>query len=524
MRKFRLRTLQLFVLLLLGAALAGIIMRWISLERWRRNLARTKGTEVRKFEATPTPKPTATRAPVITGKRETAKLFSGITVNAEVEPTPGGAASEERDDPQSYVLELKLRARVPEPNKTIEELAKVSPELPRLLPGLATMVKPEAVSPFYHQLYETKIKRLRANLTRLDQLLSRHNFYDCQTVLSMEHPETKRKAVLIQSEMDVDADGSDSDRLPAGSGTSAFFQPYTSYRWEKRTSNPSAYLPFLEERIKTYEAESAAKTTTATRKNELKAAIASARDGIAQLKRFSFLIGATDPFIVMPGGFNKVEGAKVGDYAVVVAGDTIYPAIVGDVGPSDKAGEASLRIAKEISEKATPYNRPVSDLKVTYLIFPDTGERPWGPPDLDKIHARCEALVNEIGGAGVPLHKWVDILPTPTPTPSPTPTPTATPSATASPSPDASASPSASPGASPSPTFAFPLPSPSASPSPSLTPSPKGTRAPTASPSPKTTATPSASPKPIASPSPTATASPKSKPKASPSPTKRPGA
>jgi hypothetical protein len=500
-RKLPLRALQLFVLLLLCAGITAIILRWISLERWRWNLSRTQAREVRKLEPTPTPTPAPSRAPVIGGKLETARLFSGITVNAQVEPTPGGAASEERADPQSYVLDLKLRMRMPEPNKTIDELAKVSPELPRLLPGLAGMLKPDSVSPYFNQLYETKLSRLRTNLTRLDQLLSRHNFYDCQTILSLEHPETKRKAVLIQSEMDVDADGSDSDRLPAGSGVSPHFQPYTSYRWAKKTSNPSAYLPFLEERIKTYETEAAAKTTSAARKSELKGAIASARDGIDQLKKFSFLIGATDPFIVIPGGFTKVEGAKVGDYALVVADDRVYPAFVGDVGPADKAGEASLRIAKEINETATPYNRPVSDLKVTYLIFPGTADAPWGPPDLDKIHARCEELVKEIGGTGAPLHRWVDIIPTPTPTPTSTPTPTPTPTATATPTASPTASPDAS--ASPAPTFAFPLPSPSASGSPTAT----------ATTAPKATATPSPTPKASPTPSPTPKTSPTSSPK-----------
>ena len=44
---------------------------------------------------------------------------------------------------------------------------------------------------------------------------------------------------------------------------------------------------------------------------------------------------------------------EVGDYAVVVFGDQIYPAIVGDVGPNDKVGEASLRIAQQINALAT---------------------------------------------------------------------------------------------------------------------------------------------------------------------------
>ena len=463
------RTLRLILILLLAALFAAILLRWISLERWRRSVE-TAGVESEGLpERTPTPTP---KPPLIGGKLETARLFNGITLNATVEPTPGGAASEERRDPQSYVLELKLRTRVPVPNKTIEELAQVNPALPRILPGLASMITPDSVSPFFDELYQTKLRRLNANLSRLDQLLSRDNFYDCQTVLRLQHPETHRKALLVQSEMDVDSDGSDADRLPDGSGLSPNFQPFTSYRWPKKTTNPNPYLGTLSEKIRTWETEAALKTTRAARKAELQGAIADAKAGIINLKKYSFLIGATDPFIVIPGGFTRSEGAKIGDLAVVIYNDAIYPAIVGDVGPTDKAGEASFRIVKEISPTATPLYSPVNDLRATYVIFPGTAETPFGPPDLDKMHERCVALLKEIGGAGVPVHQWVNIIPTPTPTPSPTATPS--PTITPSPTPPASPGPIASPSASPEPTFAFPLPSPSETPSatPSATPTP----------------------------------------------------
>jgi hypothetical protein len=151
------------------------------------------------------------------------------------------------------------------------------------------------------------------------------------------------------------------------------------------------------------------------------------------------------------------DPVKPGDYALVIFGSSIYPALVGDIGPNDKVGEASLRIAKEINTLSTPYNRPVSDLKVTYLIFPETADKPFGPPDLEKLQARCETLVKEIGGASVPLHHWENIIPpSPSPTPSPVQSPLASPSATAS-SPSGI---SATASASPSPTFAFPVPSP----------------------------------------------------------------
>ena len=472
MRRFRLRTLRWFAALMFLGLLATLILRWVSLERWRWNLGHAIAVEPRvpppEQPAKPEPAPPKFRP--ITGKLETARLFNGITLRPTVEPTPGRAASEERDDPQSYILDLKLQVRMPTPNRTLEELATVNPELPRLLPGLAEMIKSDAVSAFYAEFYETKLKSLRANLGRLDQLLSRHNFYDCQTILRLKHPQTQRKAVLMQADMDVDADGSDSDRVPAGSGTSPNFQPFTSYRWAKKTQNPSAYLPVFEEKLKRFETEAALKTISAERKRELKGVIAQTRDEIGTLKTFSFLIGATDPFIVIPGGFTRVESAKVGDYAVVISGDAIYPAVVGDIGPADKTGEASLRVAKEIDSVATANFRPVSDLKITYLIFPGTAESSFGPPDLDKIKARCEALINEIGGATTPLHHWVNIIPPP---PTPTPTASPTPSPTLSPTPGLSAS------LSPSPTFAFPLPS-SASPSLSPKPSPAPTESPLA--------------------------------------------
>ncbi len=413
MGKIRLRTWRRLVLVLFAAIFAAIVYRWISLER----LQRFAPIEI---SGTPTPEPTATRPPVITGKLDTAKLFNGITLHSTVETTPGADAATERIQPESYVLDLKLLARVPSPNKTIDELAKVSPQLPTLLPGLTSMLSADSVSPLFAQLYDTKVRMLRENLGRLDLLLSRHNFFDCQTVLQLQHPQTHRKALLLQAEMDVDADGSDSDRLPAGTGAPANFKPATSYRWEKKTDAPNPYLAGTEQRLKRAEDEYALATTAPARKRDLRNAIAELRAEIGTLKKFSFLIGATDPFIVVPGTFTRgPDPVKVGDYALVVFGDAIYPVIVGDVGPNDKVGEASLRIAKELNALATAYNRPVSDLKVSYIIFPGTAEKPFGPPDLDKIHARCETLVKEIGGASVPLHRWENIIPSPTPSPSP---------------------------------------------------------------------------------------------------------
>jgi hypothetical protein len=457
--RIRLRTWRRLVLVIFGALFAAIVYRWISLERLQ---------HVAPLEVVTTPTPTPTRPPLITGKLDTAKLFNGITLHSTVETMPGADATTERAETDGYVLDLKLQARVPSPNKTIEELAKVSPQLPALLPGLATMLPPNPVSSLYAQLYDTKVRMLRENLARLDLLLSRHNFFDCQTVLQLQHPQTHRKALLFQADMDVDADGSDADRMPIGTGTPANFKPSTSYRWPKKTSAPNPYLAATEDRLKHAEGEFALPTTTPARKRDLRNIIAQLRAEVGTLKKFSFLIGATDPFLVVPGAFTHgSDPVKLGDYALVMFGNSIYPALVGDVGPNDKVGEASLRIAKEINPLSTPYNRPVSDLKVTYLIFPDTADKPVGPPDLEKLQARCETLVKEIGGASVPLHRWENIIP-PSPIPSPLSSPLASPSATASPSSSVSATASVPP----SPTFAFPVPSPVATTPPDSTPRP----------------------------------------------------
>jgi hypothetical protein len=454
-QKVRVRTWRRLVLILAVALFVAIVYRWISLEQLQRFLP---------AEATPTPLPerTPARPPVISGRLDTAKLFNGITLHATVETPSGADATTERVDPQSYILDLKLQARLPSPNKSIDELAKVSPQLPALLPGLAASLTPDSVSPLFAELYGTKVKMLRENLGRLDQLLSRHNFYDCQTVLQLRHPQSHRKALLFQADMDVDADGSDADRMPIGNSAPANFKPFTSYRWAKKTSAPSPYLAAVEDRLKRAEDEFALKTITPERKRDLRNTITQLRAEATTLKKFSFLIGATDPYIVIPSSFTRGrDAAKTGDYAVVVFSDAILPAIVGDIGPNDKVGEASLRVARQINALATPYNRPVTDLKVTYLIFPGTADVPFGPPDLDKIQARCQKLVDEIGGATVPLHHWENIIPppptpTPTPSPSPTPSPTLTPSLAPSPSPSA--------------TFAFPTEGPSATASASPSP------------------------------------------------------
>ncbi|HZC35239.1 MAG TPA: glycoside hydrolase family 75 protein [Chthoniobacterales bacterium] len=435
---------------------------------------------------TPSPTPTSTPTPPPTPLPETyvpyshkdvSKLFNGMEIHSRVDTNSGASAWVERKAPDSYVLDLEVRVRVPQAAQTIDQIAQPDGQLPTLLPGLASLLSTSKVSNFYYGLYQLKLDSLNRTLSRLDQLLSRHNFYDCNTILELTDPKTSRKALLIQSDMDVNADGSDADRSSDVNGSSTNFQPYTSYRWPKRSDKPNQFIPEREQKLKQAEAEFDQKTTPPDRKKVLKEQIDELNREIADLKKFSFLISKADPFIVLPGFMLRQAShpflPKFGDYVVVIHGGKLYPAILGDAGPSYKVGEASLRLATQIDIKANAYNRPSSDLNITYLVFPGSAEAQPGPPDLFRMHDRCAELLNEMGGYAGELWQWENILATPTPSLSASPSPTLTAS-----SPTTSARPKA--------------PGTASSPSPSAT----ASTVPTASPSPTVSpSSPSASPK-----------------------------
>jgi len=376
------------------------------------------------------------------------KLRSGIPFKTEVKLDKGGLASLERVSPDSYAAAYTLDVRLPAPAKTLADLESSNPKLGALLPGLAPMLGTAQVSGWYWRLYDAKVERLKRDATALNELITKHNLYDCETILNLRAA-GGRRVFLLQADMDVVSDGSDGDRLPEmpeAIVNSPNYQPFTSYGWTKRGTVANPMIAGWERRIAAAEKEMAAGDTTADRKKWLKDRVAFLKRGVTDLKGRSFLIAEYDPFIVIPvnilGSANDPFAPKVGDYAVVICGDKVLPALVGDGGPTFKVGEASLRIAREINSRATPYARPVSDLKATYLVFPGSHEAERRPPDYEAWRDRCEALLGEIGGlgAGVTLHRWEDTLPK-------SPPPVVSPVAPAVPSnvPAAAPSPSAAP-------------------------------------------------------------------------------
>ncbi len=352
---------------------------------------------------------------------DTARLWSGVESRTEVLFSDGGAASLLREEPLSYHLDLKIRVTVPEPVDDLEGLAASNGHLPSALPGLAAMLSPDAspaVSTMYRRLYDIKTKRVQQFVTRLNAIPDRHNFYDCETILTLTHPDTGQKVFLIHGDMDVVSDGSDGDRMPEYDeyiATSQHYQPFTSYGWPKKTRQPNPLLERWEKKVADAEAEIAAGKVRSSQVASVRASISTWKREIADMKGRSCLIARADPFIVVPvwmrGAANPGEpfAPDVGDYAAVVFEDRIYPAIVGDTGPTWKVGEASLRIAKEINERSSPYNRPVSKLHVSYLIFPDSRDKP-DAPDLARWRAEVSEHLDRIGGLGegYTLHEWSD--------------------------------------------------------------------------------------------------------------------
>jgi hypothetical protein len=486
---------------------------------------------------TPTPVPTPTPTPTIPRKTlDVVQLFNGITLSSKFEtPESQNPASVERNEDDSYKVQITFTANLPRPSLTVAELARNDPKLPEVLSQLGRLLDTARVSPHFQALYKNKIEFLRERLNRLDLLLSRHNFYDCETILELQHPDTGRKALLIQGDMDLNSDGSDGDRNFPIDATSPTFQPQTSYRWDKLTERPNPCLPIYENKLASLKQEFSLKRLSPERNRELRRSIEETTRIISELKSKSFLISEADPSIVVPSFMaaeNNALSPAIGDYAAVIYNGKIYPAIVGDLGPSNKVGEASARICKEINPRASAFNRPVSNIKVSYLIFPGTAEKS-GPPDVVRWRERCKQYFNEIGGATLELHTWQDIVPPwPTPTPSPTPTPPSTPTPAASPSPASSPSPavspsptvSASPTVSPSPAFS-PSVSPTSSPSPtaSVAQTPTVSLTPPIAPTPSVTTTSSPTPPSVSSPSATPSSAPSpggapTTPVASPSP------
>ena len=321
-------------------------------------------------------------------------LSRGLNLHSTLTFHKGSTASQDRKKKNAWLVKMSMELLLPHAANG-QELLHANPHLPKVLARYAEVMAQARVSRWFHALYLHKQNHVRKNMTSLSQPLDRHNFFDTDTILEITAPSSHRRVLWMQADMDVVSDGSDGDRLPTmpeAIRKSDHYQPTTSYRWKKLTKNPNPLLPRWESRLAKLLAE----------KPRNAAAIDYARRTIVDLKKYSYLLAQYDPFIVIPltfkEGSNDAFRPQPGDYAAVIVDKRVFPAIVGDYGPKYKAGEASLRLGKLVNPKADIYARPVSSLEASYVIFPHTAEAEAGPIDYERLNARCQELLQEIGG------------------------------------------------------------------------------------------------------------------------------
>lgn len=328
-----------------------------------------------------------------------------------------------RSGGRSYIRSVEFVQ--PAPATTAEQLAALNPELPKVLPGLPALMESAEVSSRFSELYERKLQNIRRG-----ELLTPHNYFDCETVLRLQDPRTGRKVLLLQADMDVVTDGSDPARAPGLADydlarSSDWFLPETAYSWPRSGGEPNPFLTYYPEtlarlqKLRAQLAEEAAADPGVVWREMIRscdAQIYRVRErGLHEstktnLRNRRFLLADRDPFVVLPVPWVNKSAAwspKVGDYAAVIRGGRIFPAILGDAGPAFKVGEASLRLAREINPEASGKVRAVSDLGVTYLVFPKSANKAM-TPDLAAWHIEVARLLDEIGGLGpgTSLHRW----------------------------------------------------------------------------------------------------------------------
>jgi len=380
------------------------------------------------------------KEPVLPRKNyDTARLFSGLALKTSVTCAQGtlstlGAIQEKN----SYEADITLHVRWPSAATNSQSILAATPELGSLLPNLPRLLESASLSPDFSGLLERKERSLRVNLAQLQKLPYRDSLFDCQTILDLKHPENGRRVLFVQAIMNVNTDGSDGDRNLAIDRLSATFQPQTNYRWPKSGNHPNPCLRETESRLALLNAELGSGSLTPENKTSLSKELDYLKATAEELKRWDFLVGTADPFIVLPSFMvGKSSGQpSIGDYAVVIVHGKLYPAILGDMGPGSKIGEASLRLCRAIDPTSGADRRPVSRPEVTYLIFPGTAEKPFAAPDYAHWASQCRDLWKELGGTETSdWQEWTSLeKPWPTPTPSPSPSPTRSPIPETSPS------------------------------------------------------------------------------------------
>jgi hypothetical protein len=341
-------------------------------------------------------------------------ISNGLPLRTEIVYGDGDTALREINSIDSYTATFQLKLRLPRAATNLTEIEDGTTGLRKILPGFNSLFPRGFVSPWHQNIYQNKVSQIRQHSKQLAAILAKHDAYDCNTILHLQS-EKGRKVFYMQADLDATLKGADGDRLaemPLAQVDSISYDPFTAYHWRKTGTNPNPMIAGWERRIAIGGKELEMPTITAERKAWVQERIAMLQNGIDAMKRRSYLISAYDPYIVLPLCILKdvkdPYAPKIGDYAVVIHENKIYPCIVGDRGSDTKVGEASARLAQQLNAGWKNGKKAVKAPIVSYLVFPESRDTDTSVPDYLKWEKKCLALLNEIGGLGksYELHRW----------------------------------------------------------------------------------------------------------------------
>jgi hypothetical protein len=111
----------------------------------------------------------------------------------------------------------------------------------------------------------------------------------------------------------------------------------------------------------------------------------------------------TIPFFVIPSAVKSLAGISIGDMGYVyntTNGKGCY-AILADIGPSGKLGEASMYVASQLGINNNPRTGGTSSAIIDYVIFPGSGYGQGTIPTVSQINSAASAKLNAAGGSGL---------------------------------------------------------------------------------------------------------------------------
>jgi hypothetical protein len=341
-------------------------------------------------------------------------ISNGLPLRTEIVYGDGDTALKEINSIDSYTATFQLKLRIPRAATNLTEIEDGTPGLRKILPGFNSLFPLGFVSPWHQKIYQNKVSQIRKHSKQLTTILAKHDAYDCNTILHLRS-EKGRKVFYMQADLDATLKGADGDRLseiPLAQVNSISYDPFTAYHWRKTGTRPNPMIAGWERRIAIGGKELEIPTLTPERKSWVQERIVMLQNGINAMKQRSYLISSYDPYISLPLSILKdvkdPYAPKIGDYAVVIHDNKIYPCIVGDAGSDTALGEASARLAQQLNAGWKNGKKAIEAPIVSYLVFPESRDADTSVPDYLKWEKKCLALLNEIGGIGksYELHRW----------------------------------------------------------------------------------------------------------------------